>query len=86
MSELYDQDAEAVLDEVKAIMAKMDHRVWVDTESGTFGSDITSVYVLDLKDEAAVEAFSECSDGERSLMAKVFGLPLKQMGCDHREH
>lgn len=81
MSELYDQDAEDVYGEIRKVYGELRPNVWVDTETGAWGTDITSVKVLRLTDAEDMTHFVSLSDDAKADLAAAFGLPLQMIGC-----
>jgi hypothetical protein len=55
-------------------------KIWVDTESGTYGSDVDSLYKIDLND-FQVKLFEDMTDSDRAEFAKVWGVQVRMLGC-----
>lgn len=87
MSEPYDQDAEAVYEAIRDVYGELRPQVWVDTVTGAWGTDITSVMALRLVDGQDMTEFAALSDRDRVALAKAVGLPIRMLGCtnEHKE-
>jgi hypothetical protein len=64
-------------------------KIWVDVESGTYGTDPDNIYVvscLDGNEDLLDGLMDSMSDRERASYAKAFGTQLKLMGCEDVAH
>jgi hypothetical protein len=60
-------------------------KVWVDLDSGVWGTDDESVYVMDVTPER-LEEFVSLDKDERRALALLTGLPLRMLGCTYQDH
>ena len=83
MSEPYDQDAEELYGQIRKTYDDMHPDIWVDTETGHWGTDITSVVCWKLVDGQDLTEFAALTPEDRVTLAKMVGMPLRMLGCTH---
>jgi ligand-binding sensor domain-containing protein len=83
MPEPYDQDTGKVYEAIEQVYGELKPDVWVDTETGVWGTDITSVVVLKLVDGQDIADLAALSPEDRITIANIAGVPLRMLGCQH---